>query len=76
MLLFNELLHHRSVDNLSDYTRWSLDVRFFDATNEALTAKEKERYRGSGYCWHNKSNTTCVGSYDTWEASYDYDGEF
>ena len=74
--MFTELLHHRSVDNLSDNTRWSLDVRFFDATNEALAAKEKERYRGSGYYCHSGSNPSRVDSYDTWAASYDYEGEF
>jgi hypothetical protein len=75
-LLFTELLHHRSVDNLSDYTRWSLDVRYFDACNEELSAKEKERYRGSGYYCHSSSDSRRVESYDAWAASYDYEGEF
>ena len=50
VLLFSELIYHRSVDNVSDRTRWSLDVRYyFDAANTRLSAKETERYRGSGY---------------------------
>ena len=76
VLFFTEVLYHRSLDNLSEYTRWSLDIRYFDATNTALSAKEKERYRGNGYYCFSKSDPSRVGAYETWAASYDYEGEF
>jgi hypothetical protein len=76
VLLFTELLYHRSLDNLSDYTGWSLDVRYFDATNALLQEKEQERYQGIGYYCYSASNPDRVDAYETWVATYDYDGEF
>ena len=76
VLLFSELLYHRALENQSDYTRWSLDIRYFDATNEALSAKEAERYRGRGYYCFSAANPQRVESYETWAATYEYDGEF
>jgi ectoine hydroxylase-related dioxygenase (phytanoyl-CoA dioxygenase family) len=76
VLLFTETLFHRSTDNRSDHTRWSLDIRYFDAGNEVLTLKEQERYSGSVYLCYSRSDPARVGAYDDWAASYDSDGEF
>ena len=76
VLLFSELIYHRSVDNVSDRTRWSLDVRYFDAANTRLAAKETQRYRGSGYYCYSAADPARVTAYEPWAATYDYDGEF
>ena len=76
VLLFSELIYHRSVDNVSDRTRWSLDVRYFDAANTRLAAKETQRYRGSGYYCYSATDPARVTAYEPWAAAYDYDGEF
>ena len=76
VLLFTELLYHRALDNLSDYIRWSIDVRYFDANNQALQAKERQRYRGSGYYCFSKDDPGRVGDYQAWLDSYQYEGEF
>ena len=76
VLLFSELIYHRSLENVSDYSRWSLDVRYFNAANQPLSAKETDRYRGDGYYCFSKEDPGRVMPYETWAASYDYDGEF
>ena len=76
VLLFSELLYHRSVENFSDYTRWSLDVRYFSALNKELEMKEKKRYRESGYYCFSSQDFSRVTPYEVWAAAYDYDGEF
>ena len=76
VLLFTELLYHRSKENRSLRTRWSLDVRYFDATNEALPIKENQRYRGTGYYCYSGADPRRVTPFAAWAAAYDYDGEF
>ena len=76
MLLFTERLFHRSLDNMSDYTRWSLDIHYFNAGNEALSGKERERYTGSGYYCFSASGSQRGGSYEAWALTYESDGEF
>ena len=76
VLLFTELLYHRSLENRSLRTRWSLDVRYFDATNEALPVKENQHYRGTGYYCYSGADASRVTPFAVWAAAYDYDGEF
>ena len=66
VLLFTELLYHRSKENRSLRTRWSLDVRYFDATNEALPIKENQRYRGTGYYCYSGADPRRVTPFAAW----------
>ena len=75
VLLFSELTFHRSLDNISDYVRWSLDVRFFDADNAVLRQRDG-RGNSRGYVCFSESDPSRVETYDTWAAKYDYEGEF
>jgi ectoine hydroxylase-related dioxygenase (phytanoyl-CoA dioxygenase family) len=70
VLLFNEVTHHRSVENHSDRVRWSLDVRFLSADSPAA-AKTKR-----GYLCYDAAHPERVPDYATWAAQYDYEGEF
>lgn len=71
VLLFNELTYHRSLDNASDRVRWSLDIRYYDARNTVLRAKNKGGY----YCF-SAADPSRVESYETWLAQFNYEGEF
>ena len=52
-------------------------MRYFDAANTRLAAKETRRYRGSGYyCLQRHGPGRGVTAYEPWAAAYDYDGEF
>lgn len=72
VLLFGELTYHRSLDNVSDYTRWSLDLRYFDAENATLRAKSPP---GGYYCF-SAADPSRVEPYEAWEAHYTWEGEF
>jgi hypothetical protein len=64
ILLFDALTLHRSVDNVSDYVRWSLDIRFGQAT-PAIQTK-----RLQGYTCYSASDPSAVEPFETWIASY------
>jgi hypothetical protein len=70
VLVFNELTHHRSVDNVSDRVRWSLDVRFMSADSPAVAKTRR------GYLCHDAAHPERVTDYAAWSAQYDYEGEF
>lgn len=71
VLLFNELTYHRSLENMSDGVRWSLDIRYYDARNTVLRNKNKGGY----YCF-SAADPSRVESYETWAAQFNYEGEF
>jgi hypothetical protein len=66
VLLFADTTLHQSTRNVSDRTRWSLDVRFAEAT-PGLLAKDVRGYR----C-HSAADPASVETYETWAARYDY----
>jgi hypothetical protein len=72
VLLFGELTYHRSLDNVSDCTRWSLDVRYFDARNETLRRKSPP---GGYYCF-SAADPSRVEPYEAWASHYTWEGEF
>lgn len=71
VLLFDDLTLHRALDNVSDITRWSIDIRFCTAANPSLRAKA-----GRCYTCYSGSDPSAVESYETWSSQFDYDGEF
>lgn len=71
VLLFNELTYHRSLENVSDRVRWSLDIRYYDARNTILRNKNKGGY----YCF-SAADPSRVESYEAWSAQFNYEGEF
>jgi ectoine hydroxylase-related dioxygenase (phytanoyl-CoA dioxygenase family) len=71
VLLFDDLTLHRSLDNVSNIIRWSVDIRFCTAANPQLRAKAGRCYK----CF-SASDPSSVESYESWAAQFDYDGEF
>ncbi len=71
VLLFTELTYHRSLDNNSGYTRWSLDIRYHDARNTEIIRKNP-----GGYYCYSAADPSRVEPYEKWLAQYDYEGEF
>jgi hypothetical protein len=67
VVLFTDTTLHQSTRNDSDHIRWSLDIRFAEAT-PALVAKA-----GRGYRCHSAERPDLVESFDTWAARYRYD---
>jgi len=78
VLVFGELMFHRSVDNLSDYVRWSLDIRYFDARKKALIDRENRTYSavGQGFICHSALNPSSVSTYEQWASGFTHEGEF
>jgi hypothetical protein len=71
VLLFQALTVHRALENNADYVRWSIDIRYCDASNEQAVSKA-----GRGYYCFSTSDPSRVQSFETWAAQYDYEGEF
>lgn len=71
VLLFTELTIHRSLDNVADYTRWSLDIRYFDARNT-----EVRRKNPGGYYAFSAADVSRIEPYEAWAKNYEYEGEF
>jgi hypothetical protein len=65
-LLFSDTTLHQSLDNISDHVRWSIDIRFGQASPEVI-AKTPRGY----YC--SSADPSRVESYETWVERYDYD---
>lgn len=65
-LLFTDKTLHRALDNNSDRVRWSIDIRFGQATPEVMSKTPR------GYICHSAADPSRVESYETWEARYDY----
>ncbi len=63
VLLFDALMLHRALDNVSDYVRWSVDIRYGQAT-EAIVAKGSRGYLCA-------SASRDVDGFEDWIAKYD-----
>ena len=61
LVVFSDTMLHQSTENTSDRIRWSIDIRFAEAT-PALAAKNPRGYR-----------LDPVEPYDVWAARYDYE---
>ena len=66
-LLFSDTTLHQSLDNVSDHVRWSIDIRFGEATPEVISKTPR------GYYCFSANDPGRVESYDTWADRYDYD---
>jgi phytanoyl-CoA hydroxylase len=64
-LVFNDLTLHRSLDNVSDYVRWSVDIRYCQA-NEA-----HRRKAAGGFCCFSGSQHGREESFDEWRSKWD-----
>lgn len=71
VLLFGALTIHRALENNSDYVRWSLDIRYADATNSGAMDKA-----GNGYYCFSAKDPARVGSFESWASQYNYEGDF
>lgn len=67
ILLFTDLTLHRALPNESDYVRWSIDIRFGQAT-PAIMSKTRLGYR----CFSG-SDPAEVEPFEQWAAKYEYD---
>lgn len=65
LLMFQPTILHQALDNRSDYTRWSIDLRFGPATPEIIAKS------GGGYYCFSASAPALVESFDTWAARYE-----
>lgn len=65
VLFFTDLTLHRARDNTAGRVRWSIDIRFGEAT-EPIKAKS-----GRGYICAS-SDRSNVESFDTWRKRYEY----
>lgn len=61
VLLFSNLLPHRSLPNMSDEIRWSLDLRYQDASKPASFYGIKD-----GIMLRSQSNPSYVPDWDSW----------
>jgi phytanoyl-CoA hydroxylase len=65
VLVFTESTVHRALDNVSDYVRWSVDIRF-GADGPAMRRKAK-----GGYLCRTAGDGGAMDSYAVWAAKYD-----
>lgn len=66
-LLFSDLTLHQGLDNKADYVRWSIDIRYGEAT-PGIIGKTPRGY----YCFSGEDPSR-VESFETWQARYNYD---
>jgi phytanoyl-CoA hydroxylase len=69
IVLFTDTTLHQSTRNVSGRIRWSLDIRFAEATPQLL-AKDARGYR----C-HSATDPGQVESFEVWAERYDYEPE-
>lgn len=65
-IFFGDTTIHQSRDNVADYVRWSIDIRFGEAS-EGIISKTPR-----GYHCFSASNPGRVEDYETWVDRYDY----
>lgn len=65
-LVFTDTTLHRALDNHSDRVRWSIDIRFGQATPAVMSKTPR------GYICHSAADPSAVESFEAWEARYDY----
>jgi ectoine hydroxylase-related dioxygenase (phytanoyl-CoA dioxygenase family) len=66
VLMFSDTTLHQALHNTSDRVRWSIDIRFGQATPEIISKTPR------GYYCFSASDPGRVESYDTWVDRYDY----
>jgi hypothetical protein len=66
LIFFSDTTVHRALDNVSDYVRWSFDIRFGEPTPE-IVAKSPTGYR----CF-SATDPGLVEPYETWASRHDY----
>lgn len=65
-LLFTDTTLHQSLDNTSDHVRWSIDIRFGQATPEIISKTPR------GYYCFSERDPSRVESFSVWADRYDY----
>lgn len=65
-LFFTDRTLHRALDNNSDGVRWSIDIRFGQATPAIMSKTPR------GYICHSEQDPSRVETFEQWEARYDY----
>ena len=66
-LLFTDTTLHQSLDNTSDHVRWSIDIRFGQATPEIISKTPR------GYYCYSAADPSRVEPFQVWADRYDYD---
>lgn len=64
-VFFTDLTIHRALDNVSDHVRWSIDIRFGEASPGIMSKTPR------GYLCHS-ADPGNVESFDTWAQRYEY----
>jgi phytanoyl-CoA hydroxylase len=65
-LAFTDTTLHQSLDNVSDHVRWSIDIRFGEATPQVISKTPR------GYYCFSASDPSRVEPYEAWADRYDY----
>jgi hypothetical protein len=65
-VLFSDTTLHQSLHNVSEYVRWSIDIRFGEATQPIVDKTP------TGYRCFSASDPGRVESFEQWRARYDY----
>lgn len=65
-LLFTDLTLHQALTNEADFVRWSIDIRFGQATPEIISKTPR------GYYCFSAADPSRVEGFDTWKRRYDY----
>lgn len=66
-LMFTDTTLHQSLDNVADHVRWSIDIRFGQATPNIISKTPR------GYHCFSASDPSKVEPIDVWADRYDYD---
>lgn len=67
VLMFTDTTLHQSLDNTSDHVRWSIDIRFGQATPGIIDKTPR------GYVCFSAGDPSRVEPIETWTDRYDYD---
>ena len=68
---FGALTVHRALENQFDYVRWSINIQYCDAANEAAVSKA-----GDGYYCFCATDPSRIESFQHRAAQYYYNSEF
>jgi hypothetical protein len=66
LIIFSDTTVHRALDNVSDYVRWSFDIRFGQATPEIISKSN------TGYYCFSAADPARVESCATWLKRHEY----
>jgi phytanoyl-CoA hydroxylase len=66
LIIFSDTTVHQALDNVADYVRWSIDIRFGEPTPEIISKTH------NGYYCFSAADPSRVESYETWAQRHEY----